>query len=275
MVVYLLHFKTPLAHAQHYVGSTSALRQRLLTHAQGGGARLTEELKNQHIDWAVGGLWQTTAAQARRKERELKESKNAPQYCDICSGNAAKNLPGCPRYPAHALKFPTTRAGILADPSVGQKALFEKEPRQVREARDKDMDWVIRLAAEERHQVGFIPHQSMRTHAENSKVLIGLAGRKGGYLLKAGYLLFTTTHNRTQLKIQQTATTDNERLRGIGKALVAAARAHYPDAETWARVRDDLPANFFWQAIGFNKLRSETHKTSGHLINVYHKPAGN
>jgi len=53
MTVYLLHFETKLAHAQHYLGSTDNLEARLHCHYHGQGARLMAVVTELGITWQV------------------------------------------------------------------------------------------------------------------------------------------------------------------------------------------------------------------------------
>ena len=84
--VYVLHFDTPLHHAQHYIGSTTNLKERLIRHAKGQGARLTQVLVANGKGWKVGGLFQVEVGEERAAEREAKKSHNGGRYCSLCGG---------------------------------------------------------------------------------------------------------------------------------------------------------------------------------------------
>jgi predicted GIY-YIG superfamily endonuclease len=79
-MVYLLHFSTPLAHAQHYIGSADDVEARLARHNAGHGARITQVAKEQGIELTVARTWEG----GRKEERRLKNRKNAPKLCPIC-----------------------------------------------------------------------------------------------------------------------------------------------------------------------------------------------
>lgn len=78
--VYLLHFDAPIAHAQHYLGYTTNLSQRLAMHANGNGARLTQVCLERHISWRLARTW----TGGRNLERKLKNQKHSARLCPIC-----------------------------------------------------------------------------------------------------------------------------------------------------------------------------------------------
>lgn len=79
--VYLLHLDPPVKHARHYTGWTSDLDQRLEAHRAGRGARLMEVVKQ------AGGTFQLarTWPGSRTLERAIKNRKEAPKLCPVCS----------------------------------------------------------------------------------------------------------------------------------------------------------------------------------------------
>lgn len=82
MWVYLLHLDQPLSHAQHYVGFTTNLRARLMSHRLGrSGARYMEVVKERGIGFRLVRTWSGD----RNFERRIKRLKNAPRYCPICN----------------------------------------------------------------------------------------------------------------------------------------------------------------------------------------------
>lgn len=84
-VVYLLHFSQPIAPgrhtAQHYIGFTDDLQQRIAAHRAGTGARLCEVAKERGISFVVAQLWEGD----RALERKLKNRKSGPRLCPICN----------------------------------------------------------------------------------------------------------------------------------------------------------------------------------------------
>jgi predicted GIY-YIG superfamily endonuclease len=83
--IYLLHLSEPLAHASHYLGIADDLDARLERHANGQGARMLAVCVERGITWRVARTWQG----GRKLERQLKNRKEAPKLCVICSGEAA------------------------------------------------------------------------------------------------------------------------------------------------------------------------------------------
>ena len=84
--VYLIHFNTPYKHARHYLGYTRDLDRRITDHLCGMGARLMEVITTAGIEWKVVRTWKGD----RNRERQLKNRKEAPALCPICSGMNAR-----------------------------------------------------------------------------------------------------------------------------------------------------------------------------------------
>lgn len=83
-VIYLIHFNSPICPGhpcQHYIGSAADLQARLNAHYQGNGARLTQVASQREIEWSVVRVW----AGSRVDERWLKNQRQAPNFCPICS----------------------------------------------------------------------------------------------------------------------------------------------------------------------------------------------
>ena len=100
-MLYLIHFSKKLAHAQHYVGATTNLDQRLRQHASGQGAKILAACKAKGITWEVvrvwKGLWQI--------ERKLKSLKNAAHYCPRCTP-APSSLTNDDEFPIELIQTP-------------------------------------------------------------------------------------------------------------------------------------------------------------------------
>jgi predicted GIY-YIG superfamily endonuclease len=84
--IYLLHLDKPLRHAKHYVGFAD-VEARLERHASGAGARMLQVCRERGISWTLARTWTGD----RKFERRLKNRKDAPHICPICSGEAANN----------------------------------------------------------------------------------------------------------------------------------------------------------------------------------------
>lgn len=86
---YLLHYKTPISHSQHYLGSTDNLDRRLHEHSNGSGkARLPQVFNELGIEFEVSRLWECEIVkEARALERQLKRRKNGRKLCPTCRGS--------------------------------------------------------------------------------------------------------------------------------------------------------------------------------------------
>ncbi len=78
--VYTLHFWPKLEHAGHYTGSSDKLPARLVDHALGRGARITQVQRDRGGSWVVGRV----EPGGRDRERQLKDQHNAAKHCDVC-----------------------------------------------------------------------------------------------------------------------------------------------------------------------------------------------
>ncbi len=82
--VYLLHFEQPISDrhtAQHYLGYTQKLSDRIEQHRRGQGSRLCAVAVERGIGFEVARTW---SKGTRRLERQLKRRKSAPRLCPIC-----------------------------------------------------------------------------------------------------------------------------------------------------------------------------------------------
>ena len=82
-VIYLLHFKEPLEHAQHYIGfchSLEKLPERLGYHRRGNGSKLLRAVM------LAGGDFECVRVFVGSKtdERRLKNRHYAPRLCPMC-----------------------------------------------------------------------------------------------------------------------------------------------------------------------------------------------
>lgn len=101
--VYILHLDPPYQHARHYSGCTLDLTQRLILHAtahNGKHAHFTHVLYLAGVEWRLGNLFQVKEDHhtIREAERILKDQKNAPRFCRLCSAHP-KRIPGTETIP--------------------------------------------------------------------------------------------------------------------------------------------------------------------------------
>lgn len=84
VMVYLLHFNQrihPTRPAQHYLGYSKDLDERIRNHRLGGGARLCQVARERRINFKVAEVW----IGGRYLERQLKRQKNSRRFCPICN----------------------------------------------------------------------------------------------------------------------------------------------------------------------------------------------
>lgn len=87
-IVYLIHFDRPIGNmanakgqAQHYIGWTVDVPNRMKEHATGHGAAIMAYLKQVGIAWNVVRTWRGS----RYLERKLKNRRSAPFFCPCCN----------------------------------------------------------------------------------------------------------------------------------------------------------------------------------------------
>ncbi|MFL5658630.1 MAG: endonuclease [Ktedonobacteraceae bacterium] len=81
MAVYLIHFDKPYKHAEHYLGYSSNLKQRLHLHKSGTGARLMTVIAENRISWQLARVWPDGD---RALEHQLKLCHSGKKFCPIC-----------------------------------------------------------------------------------------------------------------------------------------------------------------------------------------------
>lgn len=85
--VYLIHFDQPISAShtcQHYLGSATDIAARLDEHLSGHGSRLCAVANDRGIGYKIVRVW--PYADMRLLEKSLKDRKNSPKLCPICSG---------------------------------------------------------------------------------------------------------------------------------------------------------------------------------------------
>lgn len=258
MFVYIIHFDTPLEHAQHYVGSTQHLRQRLFTHANRNGARITAAAGEAEIPWCLGNLFQTTQANGRRVEVYLKDQRNTARFCRICNEQASAP-PNSKSYPLELVNFETRSDAIIDAPSA-HLATVETATD------DLDERFAIEMQRHLKVELGFLTHEAL--HQARTRGHLVIARQDGE---RVGFAVYTREDAAREIKIHQCAVEDAARLRKHGRQIIETIGAMHPMHSLNCKVRTDLPANGFWEAIGFSKIRTEPHTKSGQPLNHYHR----
>jgi predicted GIY-YIG superfamily endonuclease len=107
MWIYLIHFDQPHYHAQHYLGATTDLRNRIHAHANGHGAALMTAIMDLQIPWQLAKVW--TSSRAYDGERAAKDQHNGPAYCPICHPDGQKRMQFATSYPVSSLPIDITQ----------------------------------------------------------------------------------------------------------------------------------------------------------------------
>ncbi len=81
--VYLIHFDKKLEHAQHYVGFSTNLAERLDIHHKGNAdsCKLLLAVKDSNIKWRLAHVW---VGEDHNFERDLKRSAQVARLCPFC-----------------------------------------------------------------------------------------------------------------------------------------------------------------------------------------------
>jgi len=93
MPVYLIHLEPSYRHAKHYVGFAEDVEPRINAHLHGRGARLTQVAHDAGCALILARVWPDGD---RMLERRIKNRKNAPKLCPICSGKVPLQMPLLP-----------------------------------------------------------------------------------------------------------------------------------------------------------------------------------
>lgn len=82
-MVYIIHFKNKLHHAQHYVGYVwgDDFTKRIKQHRNGTGAKILKACNERGIQYRVV----VACGGGRDLERWIKNQKNTAQFCPVCS----------------------------------------------------------------------------------------------------------------------------------------------------------------------------------------------
>ena len=268
--VYVLHFDSKLSHAEHYVGCTHNIFDRLTAHANGAGSRLTQVLRENGFRWRLGALGVCPShASVRRVERNVKKQHNAKRYCEVCAereGFICARIPGSTPFPLEMMPFDHT-CDKLATSEYPQREMV------VRLSDDKfterQMMDVQKLMQADKDALGFIPighTNGFRKMIDKQQVVLALHKEE-----VLGYCMFDIGWDRFSANIVQTVVRDDCRLFGFGRRMLEVVSKSFHAEEMNASVADDLPANDFWKSCGFEVVSQFVHDTSGRKINRYKK----
>lgn len=78
--VYLLHFNKPYHHAEHYIGYTKNLKERIKRHLSGNGARLIEVITKKGITFEC-----VKVTKGDRKLERKWHNRDDKRLCPVCN----------------------------------------------------------------------------------------------------------------------------------------------------------------------------------------------
>lgn len=268
--VYVLCLDKPFSHARHYIGCTADPRGRMRTHARGCGANVIRAAAEEGIGFTVGAVGTCPLVVMRRLERQVKDWHNAEQFCEKCHpGGNARAIPGTRPYPLEALPFPATSEELartaeepIIEVGFADKSWLDADAMAEigRAAQD--------LMQQEKHGLGWIPAggaAGITLMMNRGKVIVALVDGQLG-----GYVAFSETPEH--VTVNQCVTQDAYRRCGLGRRMIELLKRNRPGTPLRCKVREDLPANDFWTAIGFTRTGDEPHPTSGSRLNCYQHP---
>lgn len=125
MTLYLICFDRPISSdhtCQHYLGFTNdKLTGRLLDHANGRGARLTQVARERGIGWKLVRTW---PGATRADERHLKARKYGNLLCPVCTPSARRGMALPSGWTRKVLRRPRT---VFVIPSHSPVCGFEHD----------------------------------------------------------------------------------------------------------------------------------------------------
>jgi len=80
--VYLIHFDRKYHHAEHYIGYSKCLPDRIEHHKHNTGAKLLKAINQADITWNVVRTWRVDG---QGFERQLKNQKHSARFCPVCN----------------------------------------------------------------------------------------------------------------------------------------------------------------------------------------------
>lgn len=128
------------------------------------------------------------------------------------------------------------------------------------------IDFIANLAKKHTDALGFIPRPTLEKYIDNGQVLIA---RENGE--PCGFLVYGAGWPRLRIYqacIQYDAQRQAHGLALVGRLIAFASARGYDAISLWCA--DDLPANMFWLAAGFQRLRSKPGgRRRGRQLNLW------
>lgn len=127
------------------------------------------------------------------------------------------------------------------------------------------LEQVCDAADSQKNELGFLPDSAYAEQAEEGRLWIAIEDEQ-----LVGYLLFGGTY--PHLRVTQLYVAPEHRGKRVGQRLVAAL-VEYGQSKGYltiaARVASDLPANSFWERVGFPCIKTKSGgRTTGRTINI-------
>lgn len=263
--VYVLHFDDPIAHAQHYIGSTTSPLRRLAQHASGHGSRLCRELHARGIGFRLASLHTTNLTNMRKAERRMKDQKNSSRYCKFCTPKPL-GFADCKEYP-----FEYSRCSTI-------KPVDPNEIKILRSINEWELNSIhtdiMQLMSIEKDSLGFMPAGAgatggIATLIKSNSLVVAMHGNRC-----VGFCGYTRNAAKLRHKIHMCCVSDPFRFMQIGKRMVEAViddcDVYYP-AIIACTVRSDLSANVFWRNLEFTQVEERKHATSNSTLLDYQR----
>lgn len=86
MIVYIIHFSKPVAHARHYIGTTRKYKSRMEAHRRSKGAKILKRANELGINWRVV----VKLYGSHKLERKLKSRHDTASLCPVCKVRRSK-----------------------------------------------------------------------------------------------------------------------------------------------------------------------------------------
>lgn len=129
--VYVLHCDRKLSdHAGHYCGATDDLLRRLVQHATGRGAKITQAFLREGIEWRVASVFTMEHRCHFLAERRLKRWKKTPLVCGVCAGDDIRCVRGATSIDPEELGIPLTSQALREYAAKTQRADSTVEPAE-------------------------------------------------------------------------------------------------------------------------------------------------
>ncbi len=128
------------------------------------------------------------------------------------------------------------------------------------------LDYVISLAKKHTDALGFLPRSTVERYVEAGQVLLARENDE-----PCGFLIFGNGWPRLKIYqacVQYDAQRQAHGLQMVGRLIAQASERGYEAISLWCA--DDLPANEFWAAAGFQKLKTKAGgRRRGRRLNLW------